>query len=169
VVEIAVRRRRGSDGAAAIAMLMLESSTFYSSVAPDHFAPVERDGLVEWVESDGEWLADPNNLALVAYVDDEVAGYLEASIQSPNEAARFSGNRDARETRLFVNAVVTAQRFKRRGVASRLVAAAEDWGREQGALIALCDTFLGSPESVPFWEKRMGYARRSVRLRKKLQ
>jgi len=34
--------------------------------------------------------------------------------------------------------------------------------------LSLCDTYVDSPESVPFWEKRMGYEQRSLRLRKRL-
>ena len=69
---------------------------------------------------------------------------------------------------LFVNAVLTATAFRRRGVATRLVERAEEWGREQGADVALLDTWADSPVSVPFWERRMGYGRRSIVFRKRL-
>jgi GNAT superfamily N-acetyltransferase len=132
------------------------------------FVPVEERGLADWIGSDDEWLSQPSSYALIAEIDGQVAGYLDASIEEPDEVARFSGNRDLRERRLFINSVVTAEAHKRKGVATRLVRAAEDWARAQGVTIALCDTFLGSPQSLPFWEKRMGYERRSVRLRKRL-
>jgi GNAT superfamily N-acetyltransferase len=76
--------------------------------------------------------------------------------------------RELRERRLYINYVVTAEAHKRRGVATRLVEAAEDWARRQRVTLSLCDTYIGSPESVPFWEKRMGYEQRSIRLRKRL-
>ena len=44
----------------------------------------------------------------------------------------------------------------------------EQWGREQGAVVVMCDTWLGSPVSLPFWEERMGYSRRAVTLEKPL-
>ena len=49
-----------------------------------------------------------------------------------------------------------------------LVAAAEAWGRDRGATVAFCDTWIGSPVSLPFWEERLKYAGRSLRLRKRL-
>ena len=146
----------------------MESNAYYTNRAPDFFEPVEEEGLVEWIASDGEWLAQPTSFALVAEIDGQIVGYLEASIQDPGDTARFSGNRDLRERRLFIGSVVTAEAYKRRSVATRLVEAAEKWAREQEATLSLCDTFLESPQSLPFWETRMGYERRSVRLRKRL-
>lgn len=167
-VPIALRERRVDGDAEIIARLILEANRYYTALAPDLFAPVEEDGLAEWLGEDAEWLAQPTNLALLAEVGGEPAGYLEATVHEPDEASRFSGNRDSRERRLFINAVLTAEAYQRRGVATRLVEAAEAWAREQGATLALCDTYLGSPQSLPFWEQRMGYRRRSVRLRKRL-
>ena len=163
-----LRERRGAEDAEAIALLLMESNAYYTTLAPGLFAPVEEAGLVEWIASDAEWLAQPANFALVAEVDGQVVGYIEASLQEPGDLARFNGNRDLRERRLFINSVVTAEAHKRKGIATRLVEAAENWAREQGVTLSLCDTFLGSPQSLPFWESRMGYDRRSVRLRKRL-
>jgi GNAT superfamily N-acetyltransferase len=64
--------------------------------------------------------------------------------------------------------VGTADAYKRQGVATKLVQAAEDWGRKRGAVVAICDTFIDSPLSVPFWERRMGYKRRAIIFRKRL-
>ncbi len=44
--------------------------------------------------------------------------------------------------------------------------AAEDWGRRKGAVVAVTDTNLCSPLSVPFYEHPMGYLRQAVILRK---
>ena len=107
-------------------------------------------------------------LSLVAEVDGEVVGSLEAELVPPLESARYQMVPELGQTRLFINYVGTAQPHWRRGVATRLVEAAEAWGRSAGATIALCDTYLGSPVSLPFWEQRMGYSPRSVRLRKSL-
>jgi GNAT superfamily N-acetyltransferase len=78
------------------------------------------------------------------------------------------GRRDLSEVRLFINFVGTADAYKRQGVATKIVQAAEEWGRERSAVVALCDTFIDSPVSVPFWERRMGYERRAIIFRKRL-
>ena len=138
----------------------------YARLAPELFVEGDRDGFADWIVE--EWDDGDETIALVAEIDGEVAGYLEATIQHPEGWSRFFGSRDLRSRRLFVNAVLTAEAYRRRGVATRLVEAAESWGRERGATVALLDTYVDSPLSVPFWEKRMGYERRTIVFRKKL-
>lgn len=89
-------------------------------------------------------------------------------IQRPMESARWQSQRDLGVIRLFIAFVGTADRFKRTGVATILVEAAERWGRERGARAVTCDTWIDSPLSVPFWERRMRYSRRAIILRKEL-
>jgi GNAT superfamily N-acetyltransferase len=163
--EIVVRPATRDD-AQTLAELSCESSAFYARLAPDLFAEGERDGFAEWIAT--EWDDGPDTLAVVAEVDGVVAGYVEAVIQEPEGWRRFFGNRDLRERRLFVNALLTAERYRRRGIGGRLVELAEHWGREHGAVVALLDTWADSPVSVPFWGKRMGYSRRSITFRKPL-
>jgi GNAT superfamily N-acetyltransferase len=152
--------------APALVELSLESSRYYARIAPELFAEGDREGFADWIVA--EWDDGPDTLALVAEVDGAFAGYLEATLQEPEHWSRFFGSADLRARRLFVNAVLTAEAYRRRGVATRLVAAAEDWGRERGATVALLDTYADSPISVPFWERRMGYERRAIVFRKPL-
>ena len=146
--------------------LSLESSGYYARIAPELFVEGDRDGFADWIVA--EWDDGPDTLALVAEIDGAVVGYLEATLQEPEHWSRFFGSRDLRARRLFVNAVLTGEAHRRRGVATRLVEAAESWGRERGATVALLDTYADSPISVPFWERRMGYERRAVVFRKPL-
>ena len=162
-----LRERRDGD-ADAIARLTVELGLYYSRLAPELFAPVDEEGLAEWSAHDAEWHAQPTTLALVAEVDGEVAGYLEAAIQEPEDAAGLNTNRDLRTRHLYINYLATAEAHKRQGVATRLVESAEDWARREGVTLALTDTYIDSPQSVPFWEQRMGYKRRAIRLRKRL-
>jgi GNAT superfamily N-acetyltransferase len=165
-VDVLVRSAQPGDGQA-IARNGLESARYYRQLLPEDFRLPDQDGVAEWLDSylpaNGE-----SELALVAETDDQVVGYLEARVEQPMESARFQSDPDLGETRLFINYVVTAPAFWRRGVGSRLVEAAEEWGRSRGATIAICDTHIGSPVSIPFWEQRMGYRRRAVILRKPL-
>jgi GNAT superfamily N-acetyltransferase len=165
VTEVTLRAATRRD-ANALARLSLESSAYYAEIAPETHIPGKHEGFAEWIAA--EWDEGPNTLALVAEINGEVAGYVEAVIQEPPAWGRFFGSRDLRERRLYINALLTAEAYRRRGVATRLVDAAEQWGRERRATVALLDTFHDSPLSVPFWEKRMGYARRSIIFRKPL-
>jgi GNAT superfamily N-acetyltransferase len=166
-VAVAIREARADD-AVGIARLSRENNIYYVELAPEFFRLPDEEGLVEFIESGREWREGPDALALVAEDNGAVAGYLEASLQRPDETARWQGQRDLSDTRLFINFVGTADAYKRQGVATKLVEAAEQWGRDRGAVVALCDTFIDSPVSVPFWERRMGYERRAIIFRKRL-
>ena len=162
-----VRDFRPGDGPG-VSRISLDSGAYYARIAPEHFKVPDEDGLAEMMERDSEWRESDDNLSLVAEIDGQVAGYLEASMQEPIETARFQTQRDLAKPRLFISYVGTADAFDRMGVATRLVEAAEEWGRSKGAVAAVCDTYIESPLSVPFWEERVGYERRAIIFRKAL-
>lgn len=134
--EITVRAARPGDGGS-IALLSHDSGAYYRELAPDDFRVPDEDGQ--------------RGIALVAVLDGEVAGYLEARLEEPLESACYQTNPELAERRLFVDALLTARSHWRRGVGSTLVEAAEAWGRERGATLAVMDTYADSPVSVPFW------------------
>ncbi len=165
--ELLIRDFHAGDGEG-VARIAIENGGYYAKLAPDYFKTPDEDGCAAFFEDDSGWRDEADNLALVAEITGEVAGYLEATLQQPMETARWQSQRDLSAPRLFIGVVTTGDRFKRRGVATRLVEAAEGWGRSKGAVVAICDTYIESPLSVPFWEKRMGYTRRAIVLRKPL-
>jgi len=160
-VGVLIREYHDGD-AAGIVRISRENARFYTELAPDYFKQPDEDGFVELFENDAKWRDAPENLALVAEVEGDVAGYLEATVLQPLETAAWQAQRDLGETRLAINFVGTADVHKRRGVATSLVEAAEEWGRSKGATVSVCDTYVDSPLSVPFWERRMGYARKAI-------
>ena len=162
-----IRQARAGD-APGIARIGLQNGRYHARIGPELYRVPDEEGLAEFIAADEEWRSLPTSLALVADADGEIAGYLEASLQEPVESARWQGQRDLSKTRLFINYVGTADEFKRQGVATELVQVAEEWARANGAEVAVCDTWIDSPLSVPFWEERMGYARRAIIFRKPL-
>jgi GNAT superfamily N-acetyltransferase len=166
VTEPTIRRARRDD-AAAIARLHLGFAAYYLELAPNDFRLPEQDGLVDYVAADLE-PADAMILLLVAESDNDVVGHLIARVLAPYADARYELVPTLAETRLQIDYVVTDERHRRRGVASALVRAAEEWGRAQGATVATTDTYAAGPLSVPFWQERMGYRTRSLRLVKPL-
>jgi GNAT superfamily N-acetyltransferase len=163
--DVTVRAAQPGDGAA-IVPLSRDSADYYGGLAPGEFRRPDEEGQAEWLDSflpaDGEL-----EIALVAELDGGVVGYLEARLEEPLDSARYQTNPELAERRLFINALLTARTHWRRGVGSALVAAAEAWGREHGAAVAIMDTYAESPVSVPFWEGR-GYRARNVIMRKRL-
>jgi ribosomal protein S18 acetylase RimI-like enzyme len=167
VATVTVRGARAED-AAGIARIGQENGEYYARLAPELYRVPEEEAAIELIANDDEWRSLPTSLALVADAEGQIAGYLEATLQEPIESASAQGQRDVGKTRLFINYVGTANEFKRQGVATELVQVAEEWARANGAEVALCDTWIDSPLSVPFWEERMGYERRAIIFRKQL-
>jgi GNAT superfamily N-acetyltransferase len=160
-------REAAPDDAPAIARVHGDSAAYYVSLAPELFRLPDDDGLVEFV-TPGPEDNSPTSLYIVAELDDEVVGVLYAVLIAPGDTDRYQTPSDLREVRLFIHALSVLRSHWRRGVATALVECAEAWGRDRGATVALCDTWLDSPVSRPFWEERMSYTPRSVRLRKPL-
>jgi GNAT superfamily N-acetyltransferase len=163
---LAIREAVPGDGPA-IAAIHSDNAAYYVELAPDLFRAPDPDGLAEFVDPSPEDNS-PASVFLVAQDRSAVVGYLLAELVSPTPTDRYQSSTDLNEVRLFIHALAVLQACWRRGIAGRLVEAAEEWGRERGAAIVLCDTWLESPVSLPFWEERMGYSRRSVRMRKRL-
>jgi GNAT superfamily N-acetyltransferase len=160
-----VRRARAGDGAA-LARLHRELGAYYAALAPAEFRLPELDGLATALDAD--FTENGRVLHLVAEYDGEVVSALTAHLVPPDEGAEHQIQPDAACTRLRVDYLVTAEAHRGRGMAARLVEAAEAWGREHGATVAETWTYHRSPLSVPFWKGRMHYAERSVNLRKPL-
>jgi GNAT superfamily N-acetyltransferase len=163
--EPVVRPGRSGDGAA-LARVHLEGAAYYLAFAPEDFQMPDEDGLVAYIE--GELEPADGSLVLVAELDGEPAAAIFVRIVPPLDEARYQWNPAFAHTRLSIEYLATGEAQRRRGVASALVEAAEQWGREQGATLAFTDTFLRSPASRPFWRDRMGYRERSVSLFKPL-
>jgi GNAT superfamily N-acetyltransferase len=165
---VEVRAARPGDGAA-LARVWLDNARYYVGLFPDDFRLPDEAGLDEWFE---QWLAGPreaSELRLVGVVDGEVGAFVYARLTEPDEHASRQMLAEHPYPRVHVEALGTADAVQRRGVATLLVEAAETWARENGARAISAETYLESPVSIPFWEQRMGYRRRSVKLTKRLQ
>lgn len=164
---ISIRPSESRD-AEALARIWVQNCQYYADLDPDSFQVPNPDGLVEWFESFLGKAREDTELSLVAIVDDEVVGSLEASIQEPVENADRQMLRELGERRLFVNHMGVAQERWRSGVGTALMKAAEAWGKQHGARRSALDTYIDSPVSVPFYERRLGYKRHSINFRKPL-
>lgn len=142
--------------------MWLDTARYYAALVPDRFTEPDRDGLAEHFEAVCATPAGPDRLRLVALAGGGVAGFLLATLHRPGPDARHHFIRAARETTLSVDSLAVAERARRGGVATALMDAAHEWAAGRGALAATLETYGGSPLSVPFYERRMGYARRGI-------
>ncbi len=145
-----------------------DAGRHYAALVPEVIHEPAAQGLVEWFERGISDERDGDTLWLVAEDDGQVVGVIEAVMARPSPEARWQLQRDLSRTRLVINALAVVEEYRRKGVGTALMEAAETWGRDNGAVVALTDTNLSSPLSVPFYESRMGYDRQAVILRKTL-
>jgi GNAT superfamily N-acetyltransferase len=165
-MSVTVRPARPGDGAA-IAQVWLSTAAYYADLDPGHFQVPGAEGLAQgWEEELGHNNGD--SLRLVAEAGGSVIGWLSARIELPEDSAARQLTREHGWTRLAVDALLIDRDQWRHGAGTALLEAAEAWGRDRGAQVARLDTYAHSPVSVPFYEDRMGYQRRSIIFQKRL-
>jgi GNAT superfamily N-acetyltransferase len=165
--DIIVRTPLTGDGEG-LARCWVDAAAYYVKLNPELFQMPDTDGLVQGCE---DWLLNADGettYSLVAEKKGNVVGFVSATVHRPNEQAAHQFVRDVGLTRLVIDALVVQEAYWRHGIGRRLMNAAEEWGRARGAVIALLDTYSGSPVSVPFYEQRMGYKCRALHFRKTL-
>lgn len=162
-----VRPARPGDGAGCAAV-WADAGRHLQELDPELGREPDAAGLAEWFE---RHLADErpaDAIWLVAMLGGQVAGFVSGAVERPLGDARWQLQRDLGAPRLVVGALAVRDGRRRSGVGTALMTAIEEAGRKLGATVALLDTNLRSPLSVPFYELRMGYTRRAVTFRKRL-
>jgi GNAT superfamily N-acetyltransferase len=166
--EIVVRPAQSGHGTG-LAQSWLDAGSYYAALDPELFQVPASEGLVEWVEERLARPRPPDTIWLVAEVDGQAVGDIHARLDRPMPDAGRQLVREVGQLRVFVNALAVQAAYRRRGVGTRLLEAVEGWGRQQGATLISLDTFIDSPLSVPFYERRMGYQRRAIIFQKRLR
>jgi GNAT superfamily N-acetyltransferase len=161
-----VRSARPGDGPGC-AQAWIDAGRYYTEIDPEQFQLPAEDGLADWFERLHANPA-PDRLVLVAGVPENVAGFVSAVLQSPEPDAHWELVRHLGQPRVFVEALVVAERYRRQGVGTALMTAVERWARQHRATSLYLRTNLRSPLSVSFYEHRMGYTRDGVVFRKRL-
>ena len=154
-----------------MAKAWLSAGAYYADLDPEHFQVPASEGLAERLDRDPDRDRDSAGdqaLMLVAERDGVVAGWLTARIEPPSERAAIQFTREHSWTVLIIDALVVDRSHWRGGVGTALLEAAEAWGRDRHAQVVRLDTYAHSPVSVPFYEERMGYERRSIVFQKNL-
>jgi GNAT superfamily N-acetyltransferase len=165
---VEVRAAQPGDGAA-LARVWLDNARYYVALFPDDFRMPDEAGLGEWFEAQLDRPRSAAEVHLVAVVDGSIGAFAYARLIEPDKHASRQMLADHPYRRVHVEALGTADAFRRHGLATALVEAVEAWARDKGARSISAETYLQSPVSIPFWEQRMGYRRRSVKLTKRLQ
>jgi GNAT superfamily N-acetyltransferase len=106
---------------------------YYTALDPERFQLPDDRGLVEWVEAQLPESQADDALWLVAEVDGRVVGEVEARVERPSDGAARQILRELGSARLLVNALLVDEPYRRKGIGTALMRAAEDWGMSRGA------------------------------------
>ena len=160
---LAIRPANSAD-CAAIARIFLESSEHHASLDPELFYIPD---LAKITERYREGLQHPGGkgdecITFVAEFHGEVVGFIDVRLDRPSDPMH-------REM-VFCHAVELAvrQKFRRRGIGAELLHAAEQWGRQRGAHIALLEYNRANTKAGEFYRLRMDYRVSSITVIKKL-
>jgi GNAT superfamily N-acetyltransferase len=167
-MDVQIRSAKPGDGQGR-ARVWLSAGAYYADLDPAHFQVPSAEGLAESFEADIEAAStDTDSLRLVAERDSVVTGWLSARVEHPAASIAHQLIRELGWIRLIVDALVVHRAVWRQGIGGALLTQAESWGRDRGAAVVRLYTFPGSPVSVPFYERHMGYQRRSILFQKPL-
>jgi ribosomal protein S18 acetylase RimI-like enzyme len=105
---------------------------------------------------------DDESITLAAELNNEIVGFLDARLLRPSDAMH-------REL-LFcqISEIAVSRRFQSRGIGAQLLQAAEEWGQEQGADMALLEYHSANSRAGDFYRRRMGYRVTSITVVKDL-
>lgn len=165
-MNIVVRSARAGDGAG-LARAAVDLAEQYVQLDPERFKiPADADQVTRTESELREPLA-AERLWLVADVDGEAVGEVQAFIEEPLDDAALQPQRDVELRRVYVNYIAVQAAFRGRGVGRRLMEAVEQWARDREVALIVTDTNLRSEDAVRFYEHQ-GFTRQSVILRKRL-
>lgn len=127
---------------------------------PDTFRHVE--GFPRAPESYLELLADPSQQVLLAQLEGQVVGYVHTLLRERPAIPIMVPARYA-----VVDTLVVDGACRRKGVGRALMAAAEDWAQEHGALYVELNVWTFNQGAAALYEE-LGYGVISQRMRKML-
>jgi GNAT superfamily N-acetyltransferase len=122
--EIVLRPARPGDGDD-LARGWIETGRYYAALDPQAYQLPEPDGLAAWFETLLGKPSSEERIWLVAEVDGRVVGNVEARLERPVDSAPRQLLRHLSERRVVVGAIGVEERYRRRGVATRLMQAVE--------------------------------------------
>lgn len=165
--DVVVRPAGPGDGPE-MARIWVETGRYYAGLAPDLFQIPSEEGLANDFEAQAASVAESSGALLVAELDGRLTGYVGLRLVDPVRSPATELVRYVGAPHVVVDLLVVEPASWRQGVGGLLLHSAEAWGKERGAALVRLETYIDSPVSVPFYEKRMGYARRALILEKTL-
>jgi ribosomal protein S18 acetylase RimI-like enzyme len=157
-------RQAVSEDAGGIAHTFFESAEYHARLDPERYsAPTVETITARYQEGRQH---PPNaggeSITFVAELSGEIVGFIEARLEQSLDAMH-------REMiYCHVAEIAVSCRHQNRGIGGRLLLAAEDWGRQQGAAFASLEYHAANTRASAFYQRRMGYCIASITAIKRL-
>jgi lactoylglutathione lyase len=148
-----------SDDAAGIARTFLESAEFHASLDPERYLLPDIETISARYREGRQHPKGPGagtSLTLVAETPGEIAGFIDARLeQSPDPMHREI---------IYCHMAEFAVRskYQKQGIGGRLLRAAEEWGRSQGAQFASLEYHTANARASSFYQQHMDYRPGSI-------
>ncbi len=145
----------------AICAVIAEVDAAHREQLPDVFC--ERSGPVRPRELLVQRMQGPESAVLVALEDEAVVGVLEVLMKPPPDRDGLVPRRVA-----LIDNVVVRSGHRGRGIGTKLIARAEDWAIEHGAVAIELNVWSTNTSAKRLYEA-LGYATRLVRMERSLE
>ena len=152
------------EDAEGIARTFLESAEAHARLDPERYLAPEVETIAARYR---EGRQHPRHVAgeaitFVAAVRGETVGFIDARLEQSADTMH-------REmTYCHIAEIAVSRGYRNQGIGGRLLRAAEDWGRQQGAEFASLEYHAANTPASSFYQRRMGYRLASLTAIKRL-
>jgi ribosomal protein S18 acetylase RimI-like enzyme len=158
--EITVRPATPRD-AEAITRIYLESADHHAGLDAGRFYIPEAEEISARYRETQQHPPGAQAITLLAEVDSEIVGFVDVRLtRSPDPMHREM-------LYCYIVEIATSRHHYGRGVGAKLMGAAEDWGRQQNAELAMLEYLVTNQRAAALYE-RLGYRPASITAIKRL-
>ena len=153
-----------SEDADGIARTFLQSAEYHTRLEPERYLPPAVEAISARYREGRQHLPDAaaEGITLVAELSGEIVGFIDARLERSPDAMH-------REIiYCHVAEIGVSGRHQNQGIGGRLLRAAEDWGRRQGAEFACLEYHVANTRASAFYQQHMGYRVASITAIKRL-
>lgn len=159
--ETVIRPATIADGEA-LADIYRSSAHHHAAIDPELYRVPERGAVVAELLEALRAEEDSSVIRLVAVVAGAVVASARVELRSPT-----AGSMLRQRAAAWVD-VAVLEGHRGGGIGSRLMEAAEDWGRRRGATLMMLDASAANVDALRFYEQRHGFRLRGVLMMKPL-
>lgn len=141
-----------STDAEALAPVYLESARHHAALDPVRYLVPDQDTVIRRYREQRQHPEGARAITLVA-LDEEgaVRGFVDAWIQWPTDLM----HKPCRCC--YISEIAVSEAFRSQGIGAILMAAIEEWGRKEGADLALLEHNANNSRAAAFYQHRLGY------------